>query len=731
MTQRPRQDTAGSRDQPRVHRAFMGTVLAIVALTAGLHVAGAFLLKDSFWGVHFYAFFAPSLLVSATALLLAASLLIAVKSQAVGERLSFGIDLPRLRRFPATIGTVTAAGIAALLWLARSSHTYLGDGNVLVNSIPAGQAFHPRQPLTMLAQHEIYALTGGFFGAGERSGDLVARDTLAFGSVLLGVVFAGVVWLLARELAALRRRAGEPQRDKPEAGARKRDPQASMAFLVALVLLAQGYIQLFFGYVENYTFYALGTGLYLWLSLRYLRGAAPLVLPAGALLLGIALHLSAAVLLPSFAVLAVHGWMTPGRRRGTIRDLLLTLGLLAGIDLAFAAYQPGYHLVAELADVTGMALTRGQEGAPGYMLSTRHLRDFFNEQFLIGPLGIFLFVPAAVTALVKRTGRHAANVYLMVAGAAYLAVSWLAGDSNLGYARNWDLLAPGAPICTAAGLGLFLSLGNGLPGARRAMPVLACAALVSLYHTAPWVATNASSERSFERLKTLPLGLGRTEVLVGKWYSWQGALDDAQLWFEKAVHVNPRNNNAYYLLGLVHWDRGEMPAAAAAFARAVRLRPDKVLFRERLVQALRARERYEETLPHIEFVLEHKPQDVNYWIYYGEALQAVDRQEHANQAFRRAVPLFRGVWELDPDGYRTNYVYGILYGNLDEFEQALPYFETALRAQPDSDAAHYYAGYTLYVLGRKEEAKAHFRRCLDLNPDHPERTDIEKWLQEG
>jgi tetratricopeptide (TPR) repeat protein len=709
----------------------MGTVLVVVALTAGLHIAGAFLLKDSFWGVHFYAFFAPALLVVATALLLAVSLLITLKSQVLAERFSSGIELSGLRRFPATIGAVTVIGITALLWLARSRHTYLGDGNVLVTSIPAGQAFHPRQPLTMLAQQKIYALTGGFFGAGERSGDMVARDTLALASVVLGVVFAGVVWLLARELAVLGRRRGEPQRDEPETGATKRDTRGSVAFLVALVLVAQGYIQLFFGYVENYTFYALGTSIYLWLSLRYLRGAAPLALPGSALLLGIALHLSAAVLLPSFVVLAVHGWMTPGRRRGAIRDLLATLLLLLGIDLAFAALQPGYHLVAELADVSGVALTRGQEGAPGYMTSARHVRDFFNEQFLIGPLGIFLFIPAVVTVLAKRTGRHAANVYLMVAGAAYLAVSWLAGDSNLGYARNWDLLATGGLVCTTAGLGLFLSLGNGRLGARRALPVLACAALVSLYHTAPWVATNASSERSFERLKTLPLGLGRTEVLVGKWYSWQGALDDAKLWFEKAVQVNPRNNNAHYLLGLVHWDKGEMPAAADAFARAARLRPDKVLFRERLVQALRARERYEETLPHIEFVLEHKPQDVNYWIYYGEALQNVNRQEDANEAFRRAVPLFRGVWELDPDGFQTNYVYGILYGNLDEFEQALPYFESALRAQPDSDAAHYYAGYTLYVLDRKDEARVHFRRCLDLNPDHPERADMEKWLEEG
>ena len=57
---------------------------AQIVRNAGLHVAGASLLKDSFWGVHFYAFFAPALLVAATALLLAASLFIVFKSQATG-----------------------------------------------------------------------------------------------------------------------------------------------------------------------------------------------------------------------------------------------------------------------------------------------------------------------------------------------------------------------------------------------------------------------------------------------------------------------------------------------------------------------------------------------------------------------------------------------------------------------------------------------------------------------
>ncbi|MFQ5512511.1 MAG: tetratricopeptide repeat protein [Candidatus Krumholzibacteriia bacterium] len=702
MTRRGTQHTNDpGGNHPRV---FATTLAAIALVTVGLHIGGALALRDSFWGVHFYAFFHPFLLWLSTALVLAVSIVLVLRPERAGAWLSE--ILGQIPRGALAAGT-TAAGAGALLWLARARHTYLGDGNVLVTSVPAGQAFHPHQPLTMLAQQVMYRLTAGFFGAGERSRDLVASDAVALGSVILGVVFAVVVWRIARELSG---------------------PRRAVALLAAAVLLAQGYAQLFFGYVENYTFYAVGVALYLWLSLRYLRGAGPLLLPAAALLLVIALHLSAAILIPSFLVLAVHAFLTPARRLRAARDLAIAAAVLVGVDVALAAWQPGYHFMAELLRVAGIALTRREEGAPGYMLSSIHLRDFWNEQFLIGPLGIFLFVPAVVTAFVRRSGHRARHLFLVVAGAAYVGASWLAGDSNLGYARNWDLLAPGALVYTAAGLGLFLSPAKG--DARRAAAVLSCALAVSLYHTVPWIATNALLQRSFERLKTLPLGLGRTEVLVGKWYSWRGSLDEAEEWFEKAIQVNPRNNNAHYLLGLVHWDKGEMSEAADAIARAVRLRPDKLLFRERLVTALRAAGRNEDTLPHVEFVLERKPEDVNYWIYYAETLYDMGREDEAVAAYRKALPLFQRIWDGEPESFRTNYTFGILYGNLGEHEKALSYFERALAADPQSGDAHYYAGLTLYFLDRHREANAHFRRCLEINPDHPHREDMEQWIEE-
>jgi tetratricopeptide (TPR) repeat protein len=352
--------------------------------------------------------------------------------------------------------------------------------------------------------------------------------------------------------------------------------------LLALALFFQGYVQLFFGHVENYSSLALGVALYLWLALRHLRGAAPLLAPAAALLLALACHLSAVVLVPSFAVLAVAGVREPARRTATVRDLTIAAALFAALATALARLGAGYDLLREIASVTGLVAGGTQEQA-GYRFSARHLRDMVQQQLLTGPLGVWLFLPALAVARSARRAGSAAAWLLIVAAAGYLAACIVAGDSNLGYARNWDLLAPAGIVFTAAGLGLFMMVGE---RAGRLGPVLGVALALSLFHTLPWIAINASFERSFERLKTLPLGFGRTGTAVGRWYLVNGDAVSARAWLVKALDEYPSNNNAHFLMGMLYEGEGDLPRAAIAYGAAVQLRPDKAEYRARLAGVL-------------------------------------------------------------------------------------------------------------------------------------------------
>src|SRR6185295_18544896 len=104
-----------------------------------------------------------------------------------------------------------------------------------------------------------------------------------------GAVFLPVVWAIARHLT----------RRVPSSGA---GHDRTSTALVFLCLVTQGYMQIFFGYVEIYALAAAANAIYVLAALRFLDDGAPLWPAALALNLAVALHLSAVVLAPSFAI---------------------------------------------------------------------------------------------------------------------------------------------------------------------------------------------------------------------------------------------------------------------------------------------------------------------------------------------------------------------------------------------------------------------------------------------
>src|SRR5262249_29498675 len=151
----------------------------------------------------------------------------------------------------------------------------------------------------------------------------------------------------------------------------------------------------------------------------------------------VGLHLSAAALLPGWALLALWGGRRGPDRARAGRDLGLTLALFAALTMGLSLARPDYLLPRNLWSVTNLALGRHQED-PRYLFSLAHLRDFLNEQILIGPLGLVAFLGGVVAAAARGEWRRPAAAFAIALGAGWLAVCVLAGDSNLGYARNWD-----------------------------------------------------------------------------------------------------------------------------------------------------------------------------------------------------------------------------------------------------------------------------------------------------
>ncbi len=692
-----------------IDTAFWMSVVILAVATVVVHVVSSRPDRSWMWGAHFYAFFPTWVLILATGAVAAVLLVAALGRDKLVGFLDRAILLLRGRRFYIAAAVSIVAG-TVLFWTARICHTYLGDGHIIVEEIDTSRLLLEREPLSSLLQYAVYGTTKPWFDSPNRPIEFIAQDALAPGSVAAGLFFLGIAWLLASEIARLRT-------------TREDNEYRLHTVLIWLAIVLQGYVQLFFGYIENYTFYAVGVVAYLWLALRNLRGASPLLHPALALLLCFALHLSSFVLGASFLVLVVAALLQRERRLRALRDLAITAGVAIGVALVFSRMRAGYNPFQTLISMLKTAFVH--ENNPGYMFSAMHVRDFFNEQLLIGPLGMFLFVAAAAIAPGVRGNRRGTALFFLLAGFGFLVACWLIGDSNLGYARDWDLLSHSGIVFTTGALALFF-----MQRMRRdtVAVAMACAVAVSAYHTIPWIATNTSEARSLARLKTLPLDKGRTEVVVSTWYRQRGDAENQRYWLQQALVKNPNNINAMYLLGALDFNSGHYQEAVASLEAALRLRPTQVMFRTLLVQSLYALNRVDEAIPHLEYLTQADQSNVQTIITLGEAYGMLGRRTEAVATYTRAEQLLRPRVEKHPNDSAANLLYGFTLFRCERSEESVVYLEKAVALDPQSRDGYCYLGYALRDVGRDTEAAERFRRCLSINPGFAARAEVESWL---
>jgi hypothetical protein len=599
-----------------VHGGAEAVVRVVALVVVAAHVSAILIAGGWAWGGDAYAFLPrPALwwgLGAAAALALLATWRPPRPSDVMIPRASAGPS-PQA----AVAASVVAIGAGLVFWVFRIRHVLLGDGIPITALLPDTHEIHPREPLASLLQQVFYRVLSPVFARPGIPRAVVVQDCVAIGSVLAGVLFVGV----ARALA------GEIVRTFP---AQETENRRWLTWGLTVVLLAQGYVQMFFGYVENYAYPAVVAALYMVLSLRYLRGAGSILWPLATAALGVALDFTGVVLGPSVLVLVGVGLLDGARRRAVFRDLLLALGV-TGVGVWWVSWRLHYSIAGNLVSMFASA-----HASTAYIFSVAHVRDFVNEHLLLGPFGLFLFIPAVALLAWRGERPRAPVVFLLVAAASVVLACWSTPDLPMGYARDWDLFIPLGVVLTGASIALTMGLMRGA-GARWRTTALIAA--VSLFHTVPWIALNTSEVRSVERFKSLPLGGGRTENSVAFWYAQHGDLREAKRWLKRSLAINPNNARALDLYGRIGFDEHDARLALQSYLIAVALRPDKTDFRQQLATAVAAAGGPAAGLRQLDTLMVGHEDNGALWFERAMLLRASGRLAEAAEAKARAARL--------------------------------------------------------------------------------------------
>lgn len=377
--------------------------------------------------------------------------------------------------------TLLAVLSGLLFWLARLRHLRWGDSYLLSIALSYPDLelrviYNWQAPFTVFLHQRLWQ-----FVANPLLGWPV-ESVYATVSILCGMVF---VYLLLIFTARLGRTALE-------------------SAILAGLMLTTGAMQLFFGYVENYTIISVGLLVTLFLAWRALRGEIQPVWPGLALSLTNGFHPSTVFLWPGLWLLVWLCWKRGYVGVGSGLWQLVLPPLLIGGSVLALMESGGHGLEAFL----GVDRPGGGDGlwfVPLFetttewqrytMFSVAHLLDWGNLHLLISPFGLPLLA-LTVTAIrywqltiFETVAEKDYALFLGLSAALYVLFTWL-WNPDYGGRKDWDLFAPSAFVYTLLSGYLLVRV---LSQRERLTAAGLFIITVSLLHSGAWIFANTQT----------------------------------------------------------------------------------------------------------------------------------------------------------------------------------------------------------------------------------------------
>jgi tetratricopeptide (TPR) repeat protein len=498
------------------------------------------------WGAHHLLFTPPwvtfSVIACFVVLILSPSKWLASAGEWIGQTLWASEKRKQVR-----IHLLVAAACSFLFWIFRSSTFLLGDGQVLINSAAVVKsrttvleildlALQTRNPLSTF----IYFLASQ---AGQAFLNLEREVVFQLLSCIAGSVY---VFLILRTLDWF---AASPL-------------QRTSIFLL---LMGNGAIALFWGYVEYYPLLYLSSFAYAVATIRMLTFKTTLLVPSLLFVLTVLLHFTGIVLLPSL-IYALFARM----KSNVVGKLLQPKWVITGVAgsvvlLAALLYFSGeYQLRNYVVPVVSLDVRNTYT-----LFSTEHLVDILNALWLLaGPLFLGFLLMLRWREIRERVADNKFVFLLLIVFYQQLFV--FLGNTDIGFARDWDvMLSMGSGILLLVSF-LVANAERHVDSDRLFSHAVLRLSLFTVTATIPWIAVNASEGASIDRFESL---LQMDKEFVGDYRTAYG----------------------YEMLSILHRERGRTSKELEALRRAMEA-SNNIRFYENAVIALN-RTRLEEIDP--------------------------------------------------------------------------------------------------------------------------------------
>jgi Flp pilus assembly protein TadD len=191
---------------------------------------------------------------------------------------------------------------------------------------------------------------------------------------------------------------------------------------------------------------------------------------------------------------------------------------------------------------------------------------------------------------------------------------------------------------------------------------------------------------------------------------WPGMLEHAQRW----TKAQPRNADAWYVLGVAYGRAGQTSKAIEAYQQALRINPEYAEAWNNLGIAYADAGQSAKAIEAYQQALRITPEDAEAWnnlgIAYVKAGQAAKAIETYQQALR-ITPEYAEAW----------YNLGNAYVDVDQATKAIESYQQALRINPEYASAWNNLGIAYRITGQTSRVMEVYRRLKTLDTSRAER----------
>ncbi len=209
---------------------------------------------------------------------------------------------------------------------------------------------------------------------------------------------------------------------------------------------------------------------------------------------------------------------------------------------------------------------------------------------------------------------------------------------------------------------------------------------------------------------------------LGVWQKKKGEFPEAVISLSEALRLKPDFPNAWSNLGIVYWTLGRTAEANDALLEAARLKPDDATVWFNIGSLYGKTGRYSEAIEAYRKAVQIRPGYAAAWNNLGIAYQNSGLMPEAATAFQQAA-------QLRSDDYIAWYNLGLIYTKIGQLDNAVEALRKAVRIKPDHAVSWHRLGMVYITQGRQRDALEVVRKLQTFDAGRAE--DLMRQISAG